>query len=119
MKKTPRLTKKENEVLGWVHRALSNKQIAKELNVTEATVKMHMGNLLRKYNARNRTELFSFSSHGKSIDLTPYIAKDFEAKPDGWLLRKKEKVIAISFQKVRPSPEWEGVYIKKSSENNF
>ena len=115
-KNAPRITKKEGEVLGWIHRALPNKQIARELNMAEATVKMHVGNLLRKYGARNRTELFSFSSQGQSIDLTPYFPEDFEAKPDGWALRDGEKIVAVSFQKSQPAPEWEGVYIKKNEQ---
>jgi DNA-binding CsgD family transcriptional regulator len=109
----PKVTKKEGEVLGWVQKALSNKEIAKELNLAESTVKMHVGNLIRKYGVRNRTQLSSFSLQGQSIDLNAYLPKGLEAKPLFWALREGEKIVAVSFQKSRPTLDWEGVYIKK------
>ena len=47
---------RENQVLGYLVRALSNKEIARELQITEGTVKVHVEALLRKVRARNRTE---------------------------------------------------------------
>jgi len=39
-----------------VARGLSNKAIAKELWITEQTVKFHLGNVYRKLGISNRTE---------------------------------------------------------------
>ena len=114
MEATPKITKKEKDVLGWVQRALSNKQIAREMNVAESTVKMHVGNLIRKYGVCNRTQLAAFSLQGQSVDLNAYLPKDLESKPDSWVLREGGKIIAMSFQKEQPSPEWEAAYIKKN-----
>ena len=50
------LSMRENQVLGYLVRALSNKEIARELQITEGTVKVHIKALLRKVRASNRTE---------------------------------------------------------------
>ncbi len=50
------LSTRENQVLGYLVRALSNKEIARELQITEGTVKVHIKALLRKVRASNRTE---------------------------------------------------------------
>ena len=50
------LTKREQEILlGLVH-GLSNKLIARNLDITEATVKVHVKNLLKKLGFRSRLE---------------------------------------------------------------
>jgi DNA-binding NarL/FixJ family response regulator len=51
-----RITPRQNEVLSLLANGMSNKEIAKELNISEATTKIHTGALLRALGARNRTE---------------------------------------------------------------
>jgi DNA-binding NarL/FixJ family response regulator len=51
-----RLSKRETEVLRLVAEGLPNKVIARELWITEPTVKFHMNNVLRKLSLTNRTE---------------------------------------------------------------
>ena len=50
------LTPTQMEVLRCVRSGLLNKQIAYELGIAEATVKVHMTALMRKLNVRNRTQ---------------------------------------------------------------
>lgn len=50
------LTEREDAILRAVARGLSNQAIAKELWVTEQTVKFHLHNVYRKLGVRNRTE---------------------------------------------------------------
>ena len=53
---SPRLTPTQMQVLRCVHSGLLNKQIAHELGIAEATVKVHMTAVMRKLNVRNRTQ---------------------------------------------------------------
>ena len=51
------LTGREKEVIGFVTAGLLNKQIAGEMGVSEVTVKMHRGNIMRKMHARSLADL--------------------------------------------------------------
>ncbi len=53
---TKTLTNRQNQVLGLVAQGLSNKQIAYQMGVSEATVKLHINALLRSVGATNRTQ---------------------------------------------------------------
>jgi len=50
------LTPRQRDVLRGLSRGLPNKLIARELNLSEGTVKIHIAAVLRTLRARNRTE---------------------------------------------------------------
>jgi len=52
-----RLTPREREVMEAVVKGLMNKQIAHELGISEVTVKLHRGNVMRKMEVRSVAEL--------------------------------------------------------------
>lgn len=52
-----RFTPKEREVLAWLTQGRSNREIAMTMHIDEATVKAHLGRMLRKAKATNRVEL--------------------------------------------------------------
>jgi FixJ family two-component response regulator len=51
------LTPREQEVIGFVAAGLMNKQIAAEIGVSEVTVKVHRGNVMRKMGAKSLADL--------------------------------------------------------------
>ncbi len=51
------LTSREQEVMGLVTAGLMNKQIAGRLGVSEITVKVHRGNVMRKMSAKSLADL--------------------------------------------------------------
>src|SRR5215471_14819542 len=50
------LTAYEEKIFALVSKGMSNKEVARQLNCTERTVKHHMTNIMRKLNVRNRVE---------------------------------------------------------------
>ncbi len=50
------LTDREQQILGLIAKGLSNKLIARELDITEGTVKVHVKHLLKKLNLHSRLE---------------------------------------------------------------
>jgi DNA-binding NarL/FixJ family response regulator len=50
------LSQREQEVMGYLARGYSNKQIARSLFLSQQTVKNHIGNLFKKLGVGNRTE---------------------------------------------------------------
>jgi DNA-binding NarL/FixJ family response regulator len=59
--KAVRLTRREHEVVNLIARGMSNKEIARELNVALYTVKSHVHNTLEKLALHTRLELASFA----------------------------------------------------------
>ena len=51
------LTRREQQIFGLVTAGLMNKQVAAELGVSEITVKVHRGNVMKKMGARSLADL--------------------------------------------------------------
>jgi DNA-binding NarL/FixJ family response regulator len=64
------LTTREREILALVSEGTGNKQIAKQLWVTEQTVKFHLSNIYRKLQVSNRTEASRIAHATGLISLT-------------------------------------------------
>jgi FixJ family two-component response regulator len=61
------LTAREREVMGFVVSGLLNKQIASEIGASEATVKIHRGNVMDKMQAASFIELVRMADKLKPI----------------------------------------------------
>ena len=61
------LTNREREVFGFVVSGLLNKQIASEIGASEATVKIHRGNLMEKMQAGSLIELVRMADKLKLV----------------------------------------------------
>lgn len=58
----PQLTPTQTRVFQSVQSGLSNREIAHELGIAEATVKIHMTALMRRLSVRNRTQVAVLAS---------------------------------------------------------
>ncbi len=61
------LTPREQQVLVHLASGASNKEIARDLNIAEVTVKLHVRQILRKISARNRSEAASIAARAGFI----------------------------------------------------
>lgn len=59
------LSGREREILTWVAKGLTNKEIALQLEISEYTVKNHLKNLFQKLHLNNRVQLAKYAyEHG-------------------------------------------------------
>jgi two-component system, NarL family, nitrate/nitrite response regulator NarL len=56
------LSPREREIVRLVANGLSNKEIARSLDISEATVKIHVQHLLRKLNLKSRVQAAVFAA---------------------------------------------------------
>jgi DNA-binding NarL/FixJ family response regulator len=64
----PDLTARELEILRWVAAGESNGSIARQLFVTEQTIKFHLSNIYRKLGVANRTQASHFAYHNGLLE---------------------------------------------------
>ena len=62
------LTKREKNVLNYICKGLSNKDIASELKVTDYTIKKHVSSILSKLNLRNRQDIIIYAKDNHIVD---------------------------------------------------
>ncbi|HEY6633132.1 MAG TPA: response regulator transcription factor [Rhizobiaceae bacterium] len=62
------LSQRERDVMALATNGLMNKQIAFELGLSEVTVKIHRGNMMKKMKARSLVELVRMFDHLKNDD---------------------------------------------------
>ncbi len=66
---SPRLTERELEVLRLVAQGLNNREIAKQLFISENTVKNHVRNILEKLQLHSRMEAVMYAVREKLLDI--------------------------------------------------
>ena len=68
--RAPRLTDRELEVLKLVATGLNNRDIARELYISENTVKNHIRNILEKLQLHSRMEAVVYAVREKLLEIT-------------------------------------------------
>ena len=66
----PRLTERELEVLRLVARGMNNRDIARQLFISETTVKNHIRNILEKLQLHSRMEAVVYAVREKLLEIT-------------------------------------------------
>lgn len=69
---TAELTKRETDVIGLMVSGKSNKEIGDALGVSEGTVKVHVGHILKKLGVTGRTEAIRVALERGIVHLTTY-----------------------------------------------
>lgn len=66
------LTSRQEQIFRLITRTgVSNKNIARTLNIAESTVKLHLSNIFKKFGVKNRTQLVSFNKKSTGINNEP------------------------------------------------
>lgn len=63
-----RLTSREKEVITWIAKGYTNKEIADQLFISENTVKNHISNILSRLNLRDRVQVVIFAYENSLLD---------------------------------------------------
>ncbi|MEX2458594.1 MAG: response regulator transcription factor [Actinomycetota bacterium] len=67
--RVPRLTEREMEVLRLVAQGMNNRDISKELSISENTVKNHIRNILEKLHLHSRLEAVVYAAREKLLEI--------------------------------------------------
>lgn len=62
------LTERERQIMHLVSEGLSNKEIARRLNVTDGTIKVHLHHIFQKLDISNRTSLAALFRGTRFVD---------------------------------------------------
>jgi two-component system nitrate/nitrite response regulator NarL len=82
---------RELEVLACVAKGQSNKMIARELDLREGTVKVHLRHLMRKLNASNRTQLALRADRPPGAEEAPSARCDYSDDPQPELIAGRSR----------------------------
>ena len=105
------LTPKQQAVFDWAMNGLTNKQIAKRLNISESTVKLHMGAVLKAFGVQNRSQLIAFTKQGVTNTIVPV---EIEEHPFGWVSISGNAVKGLVCGPKSPGDGWHPVYLRKT-----
>lgn len=98
------LTDREEEIARLLARGHSNKVIARELDITEGTVKVHLKSLLRKIGVHNRTQAAVWALHnGLSVPAEAQPAPPFTPPPRAETAQPSMRQSAASGWSASPS----------------
>ena len=65
-----KLTAREREILGWIAKGASNKEIARSLDLAESTVKIHVQSILKKLGVASRVQAAIYAVENELVAKT-------------------------------------------------
>jgi DNA-binding NarL/FixJ family response regulator len=74
------LTRRERQILNLIAEGYKDKEIANDLAVSVDAVERHLGNLMTKWNLRNRSSLINYAFEKGLIDTYEILESYFEKK---------------------------------------
>lgn len=91
------LSSREHQILQCLINGLTNKAIARDLDISEATVKVHVKALLRKTRLANRTQAAIWAlNNAPESALLPVIGIDGDSTPS-WMSDRQEPARPVTF----------------------
>ena len=63
------LTPRELDVLQWMVKGLSNKEIAEQLFISDKTVKIHVSNIFKKLGVKSRSQAIIYAIQHELVEL--------------------------------------------------
>jgi DNA-binding NarL/FixJ family response regulator len=67
LKKAVQMTKREQEIIGFLSEGMSNKEIGQRIHVSTYTVKSHIHNIMEKLALHTRLEIANYSYSGETL----------------------------------------------------
>jgi DNA-binding CsgD family transcriptional regulator len=107
-----KLTPRQTQVFEFLHQGLSNKEIARKLSISEATVKIYITAILEKYEVTSTKRLVA-NTEVSSVKSEPI---DLDSAPIGWVKRNTRGIKGFMFTKRSPGDGWEPIYTKEKNE---
>lgn len=105
------LTKRQQDVHSWALQGLTNKQIGKRLNLSESTVKFHMGAVLKEFGVQNKAQLIAYNVQAIT---NPIVPVDIEETPIGWVKINAKGFKGFMYGEDCPDDKWNPVYMRKA-----
>jgi DNA-binding NarL/FixJ family response regulator len=76
------LTGRQREIVGWAAQGMSNKQIARQLNISPETVKTHLHHIFQRGGVHGRMALMAARRDGASSEALPTDSRSPDDRPE-------------------------------------
>lgn len=103
-----KLTKRQQDVLGWVQQGATNKSIAKRMNISESTVKLHITGILKAYGVQSRAQLLAYAAQNKTS-----VLPDLEEHPFAWVKISGNGITGFALKQIDET--YKPVYLRKNN----
>ena len=110
-----KLTPRQSQVFDFIHQGLSNKEIARKLNIAESTVKIHVTAILQQYQLTSVKKLVA-NTQSVTEKIEPIILNSSHI---GWVKKNSRGIRGLMFTKRSPGNGWDPIYTNDKNETNL